>query len=50
MRLRFRANQSHSRLESRFLFLWQLAKGPPLEAWIFLERAVGFDLMLCDHV
>ncbi|MEI6536294.1 MAG: hypothetical protein WCN98_13185 [Verrucomicrobiaceae bacterium] len=31
MRLRFRAKQSPSRLEDRFLFLWQLAKGPPLE-------------------
>lgn len=31
MRLRFRAKQSPSRLEDRFLFLWQVAKGPPLE-------------------
>ena len=31
MRLRFRAKHSPSRLEDRFLLLWQLAKGPPLE-------------------
>lgn len=30
-RLRFRAKQSPSRLEERFLFLWQIAKGPRLE-------------------
>ncbi len=30
-RLRFRAKQSPSRLEERFMFLWQIAKGPPLE-------------------
>ena len=30
-RLRFRAKQSPSKLEERFLFLWQIAKGPPLE-------------------
>ena len=30
-RLRFRAKQSPSRLEERFLFSWQIAKGPPLE-------------------
>ena len=30
-RLRYRAKQSPSRLEERFLFLWQIAKGPPLE-------------------
>ena len=30
-RLRFRAKQSPSRLEDRFLFLWKLAKGPLLE-------------------
>ena len=30
-RLRFRAKQSPSRLEERFQFLWQIAKGPPLE-------------------
>ena len=30
-RLRFRAKRSPSKLEDRFLFLWQLAKGPPLE-------------------
>ena len=31
MRLRFRAKHSPSKLEDRFLFLWQLSKGPPLE-------------------
>ena len=31
MRLRLRSRSSPSKLESRFLFLWQLAKGPPLE-------------------
>ena len=30
-RLRFRAKQSPSRLEERFLLLWKAAKGPPLE-------------------
>ena len=30
-RLRFRAKQSPSRLEERFLWLWKLAMGPPLE-------------------
>lgn len=30
-RLRFRAKQSPSRLEDRFLFLWQIGKGPLLE-------------------
>ena len=30
-RLRYRAKQSPSRLEERFLFLWKLAKGSPLE-------------------
>ena len=30
-RLRFRDKRSPSKLEDRFLFLWQLAKGPPLE-------------------
>ncbi|MBX7209842.1 MAG: DUF559 domain-containing protein [Verrucomicrobiaceae bacterium] len=30
-RLRFRAKQSPSRLEERFLLLWQIAKGPRLE-------------------
>ena len=30
-RLRYRAKQSPSRLEERFLFLWKLAKGPLLE-------------------
>ena len=29
--LRFRAKQSPSRLEERFLMLWKLAKGPNLE-------------------
>jgi len=31
MRLRLRSRFSPSKLESRFLWLWQLAKGPPLE-------------------
>ena len=30
-RLRYRAPHSPSRLEERFFFLWQIAKGPPLE-------------------
>ena len=30
-RLRFRAKHSPSKIEDKFLFLWQLAKGPPLE-------------------
>jgi very-short-patch-repair endonuclease len=30
-RLRFRAKQSPSRLEDRFLLLWKAAQGPPLE-------------------
>jgi very-short-patch-repair endonuclease len=30
-RLRFRDTRSPSTLEDRFLMLWQLAKGPPLE-------------------
>ena len=30
-RLRFRAQQSPSRLEDRFLLLWKAAQGPPLE-------------------
>ena len=30
-RLRFRDTRSPSKLEDRFLMLWQLAKGPPLE-------------------
>jgi very-short-patch-repair endonuclease len=31
MRLRLRSRSSPSKLEDRFLFLWQIAKGPPLE-------------------
>ena len=31
MRLRLRPRSTGSSLGSRFLFLWQLAKGPPLE-------------------
>ncbi len=31
LRLRYRAKHSPSRLEERFLFLWKLANGPPLE-------------------
>ncbi len=30
-RLRYRAPHSPSRLEERFLFLWKLTNGPPLE-------------------
>jgi hypothetical protein len=30
-RLRYRAPQSPSRLEERFLMLWKVAEGPPLQ-------------------